>query len=135
MGFYRQEAETYWPGLRNFILYALYDMKDFVIEGVWLRPDHVRELLDEVSSDSISAGFLGKTGVDQIADGLRASSQPNDWAQRNTGDSTYSKIAEMIDLFSNLTEAECLKYDLPAYDVTHDFHRQIDDLARTLAGE
>ncbi len=31
--FYLTEAGTYWPGINNFIQYALHDNQDFIIEG------------------------------------------------------------------------------------------------------
>lgn len=133
VSFYLREAETYWPGIRNFILYALSDEQDFIVEGAQLRPDLVQALLQEYGATAFTTAFLYKLGCEPIASGLRASTGLNDWAQRNTGEATYAKIARMVHLFSTTIQAECERYCLPSYDTTHDFDRKISRLADKLA--
>ena len=131
VGFYVEEAATYWPGIRNFILYALSDSQDFIIEGAQLRPDLVHALLADEGADRFRAAFLYKSGPD-IAEGLKASQDPNDWAKRGTAEETYPKIAQMISVFGERVTAMCEEYHLALYDTSADFTSRIEELAGLL---
>ena len=60
VSFYLVEAETYWPGIKNFILYALHEGQNFIVEGVQFRPDLVQALLHAEGEDNFNAIFLYK---------------------------------------------------------------------------
>ncbi|MEI6478158.1 MAG: hypothetical protein WCO52_04185 [bacterium] len=128
---YLVEAESYWPGIKNFIVYALHDEQDFIIEGAQLRPDLVRALLAAEGEERFKALFLCKSGED-IVSGLKASQVPGDWAQRDTSDETYPKIAQMIETYSAMIREGCLRCGLPTLDTSDDFPRLIEEAVAVL---
>ncbi|MEI6478016.1 MAG: hypothetical protein WCO52_03450 [bacterium] len=132
LGFYNKEAETYWPGIKNFILYALHDDQDFIIEGGQLRPDLVHSFVESEGVERFRTVFLYKSG-DSIADELKEGNDPNDWAKRDTSEETYHRIAEMIRVFSAQVVAECDTHGLRAYDTSGDFQMHIERLTEELA--
>ena len=131
VAFYTKEAETYWPGIKNFILYALHDNHDFIIEGAQLRPDLVRSLMNEENAHSFRTAFLYKSG-EKIVEGLKANTEQKDWTKNDTSEETYDKIAQMIELFGEQVKAQCTKHNLSAYDVSDNFHMQIEQIANDL---
>jgi hypothetical protein len=79
---YRTKAATMWPGLRDFLIYALHDQHDMVIEGYHLEPAFVHELRTSYPQFSISAVFLCRTQPEQLTPDLQQSTDPTDCVLR-----------------------------------------------------
>src|SRR5262249_28740079 len=84
VGFYLRQAETLWPGFRNFIEYALADNHDFIVEGWHLLPHLVDTVLNPEREGKIKVCFLYRQEVADILMCLKSSSAKNDWVINNT---------------------------------------------------
>lgn len=130
---YMHEAETFWPGVENFIKYALYDGHDFIIEGNQLLPHFVQSLIDENNREQIRVVYLYKIDTDDILMGLHANVAKNDWAVNNTKEEkTFLAIAEMISLFGSRIKEECDNYGIETVNMDFDFKQKIEKLVQSL---
>ena len=98
-----------------------------------MRPDLVEALLAENQDKRFTVAFLHKTGG-TLTEELKAGTDPNDWAKRETSEETYPKIAEMIRIFGEEIQANCQKSNLPVYETSGDFTNKIEALAEKLIG-
>ena len=133
VGFYLRQAQTYWPGVENFIKYALRDEHDLILEGWQLLPCFIRSVITPENREQQKLLFLYKTDVEDIVAGLKASRVKNDWVIRNTkNESTFTAIAEMISCFGSYIEAEANKYNLQALNMDSDFKQKIKGALKIL---
>jgi hypothetical protein len=115
---YRTKAATVWPGLRDFLIYAMYDQHEMVVEGYHLEPAFVHELRTTYPQFplTVTAVFLCRTQCDQVQVDLRQSTDSTDWVLRSaTAPVTFSRIATMVCAYSNLILAEAHTYGFPTF--------------------
>jgi 2-phosphoglycerate kinase len=113
-GFYTRQAETYWPGVKNFVSYAIDDNLDLILEGWQILPHLLNSVLTDDNIGRLKVLFLYKIDIGDIASGLKASTASNDWALRNTKEEkTFSAIAKMISRFGAYVDSEANKYNYP----------------------
>lgn len=130
---YLRQAETFWPGVENFIKYAVHDEHDLILEGWQILPRMLHAALGPESRGRLKAVFLYKLDVERIVSGLKASNAPHDWVVRNTRDeSTFHAIAKMISLFGSHIEKEADEYDFRRVNTDSDFVRNIEEAAASL---
>jgi 2-phosphoglycerate kinase len=111
---YRTKAATSWPGIRDFLSYALYDQHDMVVEGYHLEPAFVAELVAAHPQFAIHALFLYRTDTAQLQDDLRRSTDPEDWVLRSaTTPRTFQRIAAMVADYSTFFVQEARVYGFP----------------------
>jgi hypothetical protein len=73
---------------------------------------------------------LFKDDTQKILDGLRASTDPNDWVLKNTKkESTFLSIAQTISLFGRKVEADAKKQGFEAINMDDNFEQKIARLA------
>lgn len=133
VGFYMHEAETFWPGVENFIKYALYDNHDFILEGNQLLPRLIHSIVTEENKHQIKTLFLYKSDVNDILAGIKANVSKNDWAVNNTKEeSTFIAIADMVSCFGDKIKKECDNYGLESVNMDLDFKSKLDRLMRSL---
>lgn len=126
---YLREAETTWPGVRNFIQYALADEHHFILEGFQLLPRLVHDLNIPENQLQIKSVFLCKTDPEAILAGMKANTVGNDWAVKNTTkEGTLRAIAEMVSIFGKHIQRECEKFELEYVPMDTDFKQRMDDL-------
>lgn len=131
--FYLRQSETCWPGVKNFIEYALGDEHDLILEGWQLLPHLVSSVVTPENRGKARVLFLYKVDVEDIVAGLKASKAKNDWVIKNTkNESTFSAIARMISYFGSYIEADSRKYNFRAVNTDFAFEQKIADSLTTL---
>lgn len=124
---YRKQAATVWPGIKNFINYAIEDEHSLILEGWQLLP---RFLTEVPRSDTVRIRYLYKTDVDLIVSGLKANNPLNDWVLRHTReDETFRRIAEMISCFGLSIAKEAFELGFPATNMDQNFAAIISKMA------
>lgn len=133
VGLYLREAETFWPGVENFIRYAARDEHDLILEGWQILPRLLSAALTPEGRGGVRAVFLYKLDVGKIASGLRSGNARHDWVVNNTRDeSTFQAVAEMISLFGGHIEQEAKACGFPLVNTESDFGRTIDEALRSI---
>lgn len=121
---YLRQAETYWPGVENFINYALEDDHDLIIEGWQILPNRLRRVI--APHTRARTVFLYKRSELEIAAGLRSHVAKNDWVIKNTEkEETFDAIAKMISVFGALIEREAASSDFRAVNTDREFETTI----------
>jgi hypothetical protein len=127
---YQRQAETLWPGVRNFIDYAIQDEHALILEGWQLLPRFLAEFPAAERSGMLQIQYLYKTNVEDILAGLKANDPVNDWVLRHTKeDSSFIRIAQMISCFGKAIERETAELRFEAVNLDRDFAEKITDLA------
>lgn len=130
---YLTEAESTWPGVKNFIAYALTEKRDFILEGFQLLPHLVNTFNTPENQGQIQTLFLYKTDVNAILAGMKANTQENDWALKNTTEEkALVAIAQMVSLFGAHIQKESAQYGLQAVSMDGDFLRTMSELVASL---
>lgn len=130
VGVYQRQAATVWPGVRNFIDYAIEDEHTLILEGWQLLPRFLAEIPLAERSDNVQIQYLYKTDVEDILSGLKANDQVNDWVLRHTReDASFIRIAQMISCFGKTIEREASELRFEAINMDCDFVRKISDLS------
>ena len=88
MDLYVRQAETpYWPGVGNFIKYALEDEHDLIVEGWQILPNRLRRLIGPHAR--VRAVILYRNSELEIAAGLRSHVAKNHWVIDTRKEETY----------------------------------------------
>ena len=124
---YLRQAETFWPGVENFIQYALQDEHDLILEGWQILPHLLNTVVTPGKQDQLKIIFLYKLDLEDIVSGLKASTAKNDWVINNTRDErTFLAIAKMINHFGSYIAQEAERYNFRSVKTDYDFEQIID---------
>ena len=130
VGVYQRQAATVWPGVRNFIDYAIEDEHTLILEGWQLLPRLLAEIPLAERAGNVQIQYLYKTDVQEILSGLKANNPVNDWVLRHTKeDAGFLRIAQMISCFGKTIEKETSELRFKAINMDRDFVRKISDLS------
>jgi 2-phosphoglycerate kinase len=122
---YLRQAETCWPGVENFINYALQDDHDLIIEGWQILPNRLRRVIAPRAPARVV--FLYKRSEYEISAGLRSHVAKDNWVIKNTErDETFDAIARMISCFSAIIEREAASSDFRAVNTDREFETTIE---------
>jgi 2-phosphoglycerate kinase len=116
-----ETADLMWPILRPMLENLIFDGRDYLVEGVNLRPQTVAAFQSETEAP-IAAVFLGYPEINldakrrQVADGA---GQYNDWLNR-MGEAYISEYLEESRRFSRHLHDECARLGLPFVDTSAD---------------
>lgn len=131
--FYLRQAETYWPGVENFIKYALEDNHDLILEGWQILPHLLHTVVTPENQGKLRIVFLYKENLKDIISGIKASTAKNDWVIKNTkNEITFLAIAKMVSYFGSQIEKEAKKYNFQTINTDFNFRQKIIDLVRSL---
>ena len=126
---YLKQSETCWPGIRNFINYAIEDEHQLILEGWQILPHLLQEVPSAKRMDKVQVKYLYKTDVRQIVAGLKANKAENDWVLKNTKEEiSFTRIAQMISHFGQRINEEASRYGFEAVNMDVGFARKISDL-------
>ena len=121
---YERQAETVWPGVENFIRYALNADHDLIIEGWQLIPNRLRWVVE--GRDRVRVVFLYKLRELDIVSGLKSHTAKNDWVATNTQrEETFNAIGTMIGSFGAVIEREAIANDFRVVNTDVDFNATI----------
>jgi hypothetical protein len=127
---YQRQAATVWPGVRNFIDYAIEDKHTLILEGWQLLPRLLAEIPLAERAGNVQIQYLYKTDVQEILSGLKANNPVNDWVLRHTKeDAGFVRIAQMISCFGKTIEKETSELRFKAINMDRDFVMKISDLS------
>jgi 2-phosphoglycerate kinase len=125
---YLRQAETYWPGVENFIRYAIEDDHDLILEGWQLLPHLLQAVVTPDTEAKLKIIFLYKSNLENIVSGLRTSTARNDWVIKNTKDeSTFLAIAKMMNHFGGYIEKEAHEYNFRSVNTDFNFQQKIKE--------
>lgn len=130
---YLKNAETLWPGFKNFIKYVLEDDHEFIVEGWQILPELVQTVITPENVQKVKTCFLYKNEVEAILSGLKSGRSKNDWVVNNTRENaTFRAIAEMISHFGDHIKTSAEKYNFKTVNMDFDFERKIKTLSESL---
>lgn len=115
-------GDLMWPIIEPILDHALFDGRDYLVEGVNLRPRTVARFMAETEAP-VRACFLGYPDAD-IAEKAQAVARhvgpPTDWLHR-TGPDYVQRYLEASRALSQLLRDECAAVGLPFIDTGRDF--------------
>lgn len=115
-----------WPVSKHLFDFFFKEERDFLIEGDSILPSQMHELITE--GKPIRCCFLGYTELSQ-EEKLTLVRQYHqgdiDWTKEIADEEMLRMINEMI-AFSTYLKEECAKYNIPYFDVSHDFEGERD---------
>lgn len=128
-----QDARRMWPIVRAMIRSQLRDGRDYVIEGVCLRPIDVARIR-KLYQSRIAACFLGYGDMDiatKYKHIKKHTDGPNDWLSRNSDAYIERHIRYNLSLSRKL-QAECKTHRIAFYDTGSRFKSQLNAALRDL---
>ena len=123
-----QVAERLWPLVREMSISLLHDQVDYVFEGELLPQDIAA--LRQPHTTQIHACFLGYrtiTPAQKLHEIRTHAGHPNDWPQEYSDADLLTIIIREI-AFSQYVHTECLRYDIPYFDMSRNFMSVLDDV-------
>lgn len=124
------EAHSSWAGVKNLINHLRSGKMDYVIEGVYLLP----ELVKEFSGDAdIKIVFLVKEDAEKIFQGLMKNKGENDWiATYVTNDEMMMTAAKALSVYGPYFADESKKYGFKCVNTENNFHNKLENTFKTL---
>ncbi|MEA2701731.1 MAG: hypothetical protein QOE22_440 [Candidatus Parcubacteria bacterium] len=118
-----ERAERMWPVAKPLLGFFFHEERDFLIEGDSILPSQVSELMLE--GHQIRSCFIGYAALnkEEKLALVRVHHQGQvDWTKGHSDEEMLKLIEEMIQ-FSKYLEAECGKYGIQYFDISHDFEK------------
>ena len=109
-----ETADLMWPIIQGVLEHLIFDGRDYLVEGVNIRPQIVARFIQE-TDEPIRACFLGypeaviETKVAQLAE---YSGTPNDWLNR-TEPENVRRYLEISRILSRRLQEDCATSGLP----------------------
>lgn len=131
-----ETADRMWPIIRGLVENLAFDGRDYLVEGVNLRPDTVAAFMHE-SEGPVRTCFLGYPDLPAEAKAVHVQAQaglPNDWLNRMGAD-YVARYLEGCQRFSGRLRDDCARLGLVFFDTGADFHSGLDAAERWLAGK
>ena len=128
-------ADQMWPVIEPILDHALFDRRDYLVEGVNLRPRTVAGYI-QASDQPVRACFLGYPDIDLEQKALevaRHTGPPTDWLHR-TGVENVRRYLEVSQKLSHRLRDECTPHGLPFIDTGADFGAGLDAAEHFLVG-
>ena len=128
-------ADRMWPIVKGAIENLIFDGRDYLVEGVNLRPATVAAFIAE-AGPGVRACFLGYPDMpldEKLAFVVAAAGQPNDWLNRMGEAYVRTYVAGCIG-FSRDLRQECQAVGLPFFDSGADFEGALAAAERSLVG-
>lgn len=120
-------ADLMWPVIEPILDHAVFDRRDYLVEGVNLRPRTVARFIQETEAP-VKTCFLGypEMDLDQKAlDVARHTGPPTDWLHR-TGSENVRRYLDVSLRLSRQLREECASFGIPFVDTGIDFQAGLD---------
>ena len=130
-----ETADRMWPVVKGVIEHFLFDGRDYLLEGVNLRPRTVADFIARLN-EPVKVCFLGYPGIqidDKIAQVGRYTGLPNDWLNR-TGPDNVRRYLEISRSLSGHLRDDCATCGLPFVDTGPDFYAGLQLAEQVLIG-
>jgi hypothetical protein len=118
----RKMTDRMWPVIKGFIENLIYDGRDYLVEGVNLRPTTIAAFIKE-TDEPVKACFLGYPDVvieTKAAQVARHAGLPNDWLNR-MGPDYVRRYLEISRSLSRHLRENCAALGIPFFDTGADF--------------
>lgn len=123
---YSKQAETVSEAIKTFVEFAEADGFDFILEGYYITPKVIKEIKE--AGFDVEALILVNTNTEEIVDRCRNSDVDSDWVRDKTNnEETYSKIGEMVTLYSEKFIKEAEEFDFKYIDTGSDFSNKFKE--------
>ena len=129
-----QVAERLWPLVREMSINLLHEQMDYVFEGEIL-PKNV-DALRNAYPTGVRACFLGYstiTPTQKLHEIRTYAGHPNDWPREYT-DADLLAIIDREIAFSKNLQAECVRYHIRYFDMSHNFMQVLEDVVAYFRG-
>ena len=126
-------ADLIWPFVEPILDHAIFDRRDYLVEGVNLRPRMIASYMQETDLPvrSCFLGYPDKRIEDKASEVARHMGPPTDWLHR-TGPENVRRYLGASEQLSRHLRAECRSLDLPFVDTGDDFEAGLDEAERVL---
>ena len=117
-----ETADRMWPVIKGLLENLIYDGRDYLVEGVNLRPTTVAEFIKE-TEEPVRACFLGYPDVaieTKAVHVARHAGLPNDWLNR-MGPEYVRRYLELSRSLSRQLRQDCGALGIPFFDTGTDF--------------
>jgi 2-phosphoglycerate kinase len=119
------EAKSMWPGIKSLILYLRACDMDYIIEGVHLLPNLVKQFSND---KNIKIAFLVKSDEVKIFNGLLRNKNNNDWLVDHVkNEKTVSMAAKSLCVYGKYFNKESEKYGLMCINTEDNFLDKIKE--------
>jgi len=130
-----ETADRMWPIVRATVENLIFDGRDYLVEGVNLRPETIAAYIGQ-SEDPIRVCFLGYPDMSTEAKTAYVTNHaglPNDWLNR-MGPDYVSRYVDGCRTFSGVLRADCARLGLAFFDTGADFDGGLAAAERCLIG-
>jgi 2-phosphoglycerate kinase len=118
-----QEAKSIWPGMKSLIDHLLVCKMDYIIEGIHLLPNFVKQYKD---NKNVKIVFLTKVDEGKIYKGLLRNKNNSDWLMDNTKNKeTILLVAKSLNDYGKFFLKETEKYGFKCFNTEDKFLDQI----------
>lgn len=122
------ESRSIWPGVKQLITHLLECKMDYIIEGVHLLPNLVKEFK---SDRNVKILFLAKFDEEKIFNGLFKNKNNSDWIIDNVKNKdTIRLAAKSMSAYGVYFEREAKKYRFKLINTEDNFSRRINRAVR-----
>lgn len=125
------ESKTLWPAIEALIKDLVDRHEDYVIEGVHLMPELVRELKGTRYWKEIHLVYLVKESIGAIKDGFTRNISAHDWlAPLLKNEKVFERAAWMIQTKANHVVKMAKKFHFDVINTETDFEGKIQTLSK-----
>lgn len=130
-----ETADLMWPIIKGALEHFLFDGRDYLVEGVNLRPGTIAAFVKQVG-EPVATCFLGYPDLSieaKMAHVAQYAGLPNDWLN-GTGKQNVRRYLKLSRSLSRHLRDECVAAGLPFVDTGRDFDAGIKAGERALMG-
>jgi hypothetical protein len=130
-----ERTENLWPMVRALSENLLFAEPKYLMDGEAVFPKNLAEYKNE--GRNIRACFLGYADIDPEVkfQQIRANPSPvNDWSRDRPDDVLKLNVSESIN-FSRFIRDECKKWNMPYFDTSFEFEKNINLAIKSLIDE
>ena len=128
---YLKQSETLSDAIRGFIKHVSQQDWDYILEGYHITPKLVTAIKEDgFNVDSI---ILVNTNPNELINRSLSSKVTHDWVRDEIRDKhNYTKIGDMITLYSNTLTNEAKKHGVRVIDMGQDFQKNFKEVFESL---
>lgn len=128
---YFTQAETVGNAICGFVKHVQQQNWSYILEGYHITPKLVAQIKSE--GFDVDSVILVNTNPNELINRSLSSNVVNDWVRDEIHNKdNYTKIGEMITLFSNTLTEEAQKYDVRVVDMGQDFTENFNAVFESL---
>lgn len=126
------KAERLWPAVRGLIRLIDENRLDFVLEGDLILPKQIHEFAGRKRIKCCFMGFPEASVEQKVAELRKFRTSHLNWTDSFSPDEIKHIIRDRI-LFSRELREECVKYNIPFFDTSHNFAAVTDEVFKQAA--